>query len=185
MSNIEQWILLIIIIILFLLLCKVYIANLIELRNESEYRDIVEYEVMLAAQLLSVDPKLLNTLGKIRFFPDNSGFFIVIDFNGSLLVHGDYNGNLSDTSKLPFELPVKDIIDTAKQGGGYIRYNYRGNLYQSFIYPVPDSNMILSSGLIIDSAFIKKRQQWKRYDKTMMKRNKETKKYTNNTKIYE
>jgi hypothetical protein len=163
-----QWGLVGILAILSFFLVWSYLKNAIAMRNEAEYRDIVEYQSMLAAALISQNPEIIPSFNKIRYFPDQSGFFVVLDFNGNVLVHGDYSGNLKET--LPFNLPINSIMDTARNGGGYVRYNYKGHVYESFIYVYPGSPYIVCSGLFIDLEYIQRRlDTWKRVDRTLLK----------------
>jgi hypothetical protein len=130
---------------------------------------------MLVANLITQHPDLIPTVGKVRYFPDRSGFFIVLGFDGKVLVHGDYEGSIETTppKQLPFELPINEIITIAKQGGGYLKMNYKGYIYQMFIYSVLNSPYIVCSGLYIDTYHIKQRRtQWKRMEKTIMKKKK-------------
>ena len=167
--------------VLFLLLMFVYCKNFISTRNESEYKDIVELQTMLVADLLNADNGILNSIGKLRYFPDKSGFFFVLDFSGKLLVHGDYDGDISVESNLPFSIPTKEIVEIAKQGGGHLVFNYKGHVYQSFIYSSSSASSSLSSssspspyivcsGLYTDADHIQARSHWRRLDKTMLKR---------------
>lgn len=163
-----QWGLIGVLVLLSFILIWSYLRNAIAMRNEAEYRDIVEYQAMLAAAIISQNPEIIPSFNKVRYFPDQSGFFIVLDFNGNVLVHGDYNGDLKEP--LPFNLPLSAIIDAARNGGGYVRYNYKGHVYESFIYVYPGSSYIVCSGLFIDLEYIQKRlETWKRVDRTLFK----------------
>jgi len=164
-----QHILLCFIFVLFLLLMWNYITNMIHTRNESEYKDITEYQTMLVANLLTKHPVILPSIGKLRYFPDNSGFFMVLNLEGKILVHGNYDGDVSNAEKLPFNVPTKEIVEVAKEGGGYIRYNYKGYIYQTFVYLAPNSPYIVCSGLYVDTQHIQARKRWKRFDKLMLK----------------
>jgi hypothetical protein len=168
MSESIHWGLLGVLGLLLFYLIWSYGKNVIVTRNEAEYRDIVEYQTMLVAALVHKNPKLIPEFQTVRYFPDQSGFFIILDFDGTLLVHGDYSGDL--TQPLPFNWPVTVILDTAKNGGGYIRYNYKGYVYESFIYIYPGSSYIVCSGLFNDHHHIQQRlTQWKRTDRTLLK----------------
>jgi len=147
------------------------------LRNEAEYRDIVEYQTMLTSALLFQNPSILSTLNQIRYFPDRSGFFVVLDFDGNVLSHGDYNGKVDES--LPFNLPITSLIDAAKNGGGYVKYNYKGYIYDSFVYNYPGSSFIVCSGLYNDPEHIQSRvDNWKRVDKSILKTPSSTKRNT-------
>jgi hypothetical protein len=148
------------------------------MRNEAEYRDIIEYQTLLTAALLFKNPSILPTLDKIRYFPDQSGFFIVLNFDGKVLSHGDFENNdtNNDTNNnnsddiLPFQLPVANIIETAKNGGGYVKFNYRGDVYDSFVYNHSGSPYIVCSGLFSDPQHIESRtSRWKRANKCLLK----------------
>jgi hypothetical protein len=138
------------------------------LRNEAEYRDLVEYQTMLTSALLFKNPSILPTLSHVRYFPDQSGFFVVLNFDGNILSHGDYDGNMNEI--LPFNVPVTSIIEIAKNGGGYVKYNYKGYIYDSFVYNYPGSPFIVCSGLYNDPQHIQSRTHlWKRQDKSLLK----------------
>lgn len=156
-------------------LLRLYWKNLIVVRNEAEYRDIVEYQTMLVSALLQKHPELLPSLSRLRFFPDQSGFFIVLNYQGQLLSHGDYEGDL--TPPLPFDWPVAEIVALAKAGGGYVKYNYKGFIYESFVHGLASSPFIVCSGLYTDLQHIRTRlDTWQRVDRTLIKhRSKPTK----------
>jgi hypothetical protein len=165
-----QWGLIGVLILLSVTLIWVYCKNAIATRNEAEYRDIVEYQTMLAAALISQHPSLIPDFQKVRYFPDQSGFFVVLDFTGKVLCHGDYDGDIDQP--LPFNLPINSILETARNGGGYVRYNYKGHIYESFVYVYPGSSYIVCSGLFIDIHHIQKRlDTWTRVDRTLLKSN--------------
>jgi hypothetical protein len=156
-------------VVIIIILLFVYIRHILTLRNESEYRDIVEYQTMLVAAMLAHNPSLLSMIGKIRYFPDQSGFFVVLNYSGQILVHGDYDGDLKSENDLPFVIPVGDMVELAKNGGGYVRYNYQGHVYQSFVFAYPNSPYIVCSGLFSDIYHTDKRQRWKRNDRTVIR----------------
>ena len=169
MSESIHWLLFGGLIILSIILGYGYLKNAIVTRNEAEYRDIMEYQTMLVAALVEQSPAIIPSISKIRYFPDKSGFFTVLNFQGKLLCHGDYDGNLDEKS-LPFNFPVNEIVELAKNGGGYIRYNYKGFIYESFVYVYPDSSYIICSGIYNDLQHIQNRMStWKRVDKTLLK----------------
>ena len=163
-----------VVIVVLLILLRLYISNVMTIRNESEYKDIVEYQTMLLSDILTDNPSILPSIGKLRYFPDKSGFFIVLDYLGKILVHGDFSGDLNGT--LPFDLPVTSITDIAKQGGGYVRFNYKGNIFQLFVYSTPSSSpYIVCSGMNTDVHHIDFRQKmWKRQDRFLMKKSRVT-----------
>ena len=155
--------------LIVVLLLYLYLKYIIVLRNEAEYRDIVEYQTLLTAALLHNTPEILSTLDKIRYFPDQSGFFIVLNFEGEVVSHGDVDSS-SDASPTTFQLPVATIIETAKNGGGYVKYNYKGFIYDSFVYNHVGSPYIVCSGIYNDSQHIESRvDRWKRIDKCLLK----------------
>ena len=167
----QKYFYLTIIILIFLILMKIYITNIITTRNESEYKDIVEYQTMLTANILSQTPSILSSIKNLRYFPDKSGFFIILNYAGKILVNGDYDGDLN--GPLPFDLPTTNIVDTAKQGGGYIKFNYKGNIFQLFVYSIPSSPYIVCSGMFTDVYHIDHRQNtWRRKDRILTKRGK-------------
>lgn len=154
--------------LLLVLLLWTYGKTLIISRNEAEYRDIVEYQTMLASALLQQVPEAVPALARIRYFPDRSGFFLVLDFQGQVLCHGDYDGKLQ--GDLPFHIPVAEMVTLARSGGGYVKYNYKGFIYESFVYASPDSPFIVCSGLFNDLQHIQDRYaNWQRVDKTILK----------------
>lgn len=149
--------------VLIIILISLYIHSIVNVRNESEYRDVVEYQTTLVGNLLLLQPTLLPSLGRIRYFPDQSGFFVVIDYEGKILANGD------PASASAQSFPVQDIIQLAKNGGGYLRHNYRGELYQTFVYANPQSPYIVCSGLFVDSSQMNRRTKWRRTTKMMCK----------------
>ena len=159
-----------IIVIIFFILVRSYVLNIITTRNESEYKDILEYQTMLMANLLAQNPVILPTIGKIRFFPDQSGFFIVFDYSGKMLIHGDYHGDLN--GPLPFEIPASQIVELAQQGGGYLKFNYKGSIFQLFVYSIPSSTYIVCAGIFTDPYHVDHRHcTWKRKDRILAKKN--------------
>jgi len=165
-----QNILIILLVVLFIFLVRTYILHMIDIRNESEYKDIVEYETMLVSSLISANPEFIPTIGQIRYFPDKSGFFVVLNMSGKLLVHGDYEGDLSTPSSLPFALNIPEIVDIARNGGGYLKHNYKGYMFHSFIYASPGSSYIVMSGMYMDTDHIARRHEWKRVNKLIGKK---------------
>lgn len=160
---------LIICIIVLVILLKLFFENVITIRNESEYHNIVEHQTTLVADILKENPNILPTIKKLRYFPDKSGYFIVLDFSGKILIHGEYDGDLNGS--LPFELPVKSIIEIAKNGGGYLKFNYMGFLCKLFVYAAPNSSFIICSGIYTDAEHINDRiQMWKRQNKILPKK---------------
>ena len=167
-----NFILLCVYFVLIVFLLYQYFKYLTILRNEAEYRDLVEYQTLLTAALLFKNPSILSTLDQIRYFPDQSGFFIVLNFDGKVLSHGDYDGDVQVDDILPFHLPVANILETAKNGGGYVKYNYKGYIYDSFVYNHVGSPYIVCSGLYNDPQHIESRvNQWKRVNKSLLKTN--------------
>ncbi len=165
-----MWILCAFFILLLFIIIYNYLRSIIDARNESEYRDIIEYQTTLLGHILAENPNVLPTISKLRFFPDKSGFFIVLNYEGKILSHGDYKGEIKDSTTVPFQLPTREMVEIAKNGGGYIRYNYKGYIYQSFVYSLPTSPYIVCSGLFTDIHHIEKRRnQWKRVDKVLFK----------------
>lgn len=142
-----------------------YFKNTIAMRNEAEYRDIVEYQTMLLAAMIKQNAELVKSAGNLRYFPDSSGFFMVLDLDGKVVAHGD------DEDENSFNLPISEILTVAKEGGGYVRYNYKGNVHDLFIYLYPGSKYIVCSGLFVDNQNITRRlSKWKRYDRTILKK---------------
>ena len=157
--NIILWILYILLVSCFLYYYCRYIRVL---RNEAEYRDIIEYQTMLVAALLEQHPDLLETLQTIRYFPDQSGFFTVLNFEGIIVSQIAQNSNLN--------LPIEVIIETARKGGGYVKYNSQGNIYDSFVYTYPGGKYVVCSGLFNNPHNIHTREQtWKQTDKSLLK----------------
>jgi hypothetical protein len=139
-----------------------YCRYLRVLRNEAEYRDIIEYQTMLIAALLDQHPDLLNTLHTIRYFPDQSGYFTILNFDGKIVSQIPECSNSS--------LPVDIIIETARRGGGYVKYNNQGNIYDCFAYSYPGSKYIVCSGIFNNPHNIQTREhKWKQIDKSLLK----------------
>jgi hypothetical protein len=144
-----------------------YFKNAIAIRNESEYRDIVEHQVMLMSALIKQNPELIKRIENIRYFRDHSGFFIVLDTTGKIVAHGDRES----TEESTLNLPINDILNIAKEGNGYIKYNHRGHIHELFVYICPGSKYIVCSGLFIDNHHVNRRLlNWKRVDRTILKK---------------
>ena len=172
--NTQALILTLFLFVLILLIWN-YLVMFIDTRNESEYRDLMEQQTVLVSKIIQQQSSIIPTIGKLRYFPDKSGFFVVLNYEGKILVHGDYQGNVQDLTNIPFEFPITDITEMARHGGGYIRYNYKGYIYQSFVCSLSNSPYIVCSGLFIDVYHTEKRKkEWKRRDKILFKRPKHT-----------
>lgn len=166
-TNCEIW--LIIGIGLLIFGCVWYIYREIKYaRDESEYKDLLESQVRLVAQIMSdkqnQTPAFIKTVSQLKFFPDQSGSFFIIDFQGNLYCNGDdeFCGvvDLTKPNDLHYQYPYQDIIQAARDGGGYIKFNWKGMQFLAFIQNIPSSNLIIGSGLFTDSSSCKRRKKW-------------------------
>lgn len=155
---------------LLLLYCAWYmICEFKHIRDESEYKDIMETEVSLLAQVLaqaSDQKQMIDIVTNLKYFPDGSGRFFILDYEGNLYCHGEsgFCGriNLRDQSNsLPFNVPHEDIVSIARDGGGYIKYDYYGVQHLAFIQPVPNTKLIVGSSLGVDHNSKMTRKLWK------------------------
>jgi signal transduction histidine kinase len=99
-------------------------------------------------------------LRNIRFFDDLNGYFFVIDFRGYNVVQppapeiqGTYEYDLQDSRGTYL---VRELIDAAKNGGGYVEYfwmNYHLNrevLKIAYTERIPGKDYLIGSGIYLE-----------------------------------
>ena len=147
------------------LLSWIYVKDLIRIRNENEYKNVVEVHAEFLAKLLVADPNLIHCLEEnselLRFLPDGSGFLVVLDDTGKTLFHGNPDG---------CTLPSAEVLETAKLGGGYLRHAHHGRLFQCYVCVIPGSPFVVCSGLFMDTETVKERCDWKQKHQTLSSR---------------
>ncbi|MCX6226236.1 MAG: cache domain-containing protein [Bacteroidia bacterium] len=100
-------------------------------------------------------------LRNIRFFDDMSGYFYVIDFRGYNVVQppapkiqGTYEYDLKDSKGTYL---VRELIDAAKKGGGYVEYywmNYSLNrevMKKAYTEQIPGQDYLIGSGVYLNN----------------------------------
>lgn len=154
------------IVLLFVYAAYYLVREAKHLRDESECRDIMESEVILLSKILSKNSSLdmIKIISKLHYFPDDSGSFFVMDYQGKLWCHSEHDHvgptDLTQSHNLSFHLPHEDIIRVARQGGGYVRYEWHGRQKLTFVHPVANTPYIVGSGLCVDSDSQLRRRVW-------------------------
>lgn len=142
----------------------VYMHRVYIERNESEYQHIVEYQTMLLSALISQESStqsLLTTIPKIRFFPDQSGSFVILNTGGKILTQ----------TQSTYYYPVQRIVELAQSGGGWIRFSVDGSPFDCFVHHLANTDLIVCSGLYADASDIESRSNWKRAKRYLLKEN--------------
>ena len=175
----DGWMVVVAVGVLLLLACWFYARLLSDIRDESECKDIVEAQTHLASQMLAQQPKreTIQAIKNLRYMPDKSGYFYVLDYTGHMYCHGESGiegkyDMTSPTCPLPFSKPVKDIVAVARKGGGFLKYNWKGGQKSTYVCPVAGSNLIICSGLMTDTESVKRRKRWKKVGDKFTKKGK-------------
>ncbi|ADZ90905.1 diguanylate cyclase [Marinomonas mediterranea] len=111
----------------------------------------------LMLEQLPLEP-LLDELSKLRYLDES--YFWVLDFNGVMLMH-PYSPNIVGVSTLSMldrdgDKFVRDIIATARDGGGFVEYSWTkpgGDIQYpkvSYVTLVEELGWIIGSGAYID-----------------------------------
>ena len=104
---------------------------------------------------------ILEKFEELRFFNDKSGYIFIYEFNGDVVMvptnkalTGKNLMDLKDSNGVFF---IKELLATAKQGGGIVRYEFPkvkdGKPFPKFAYSVPFApyNWMLGTGIYVDS----------------------------------
>jgi signal transduction histidine kinase len=95
----------------------------------------------------------------IRFYPDNSGYFYVYDFNCLNIAHAtqkDLQGkNLYDYKDGKGKFVIRELSAAAKKGGGYVEFYWvkpgSKNEFRTLgdVEPMPGPNYIIGTGVYL------------------------------------
>ena len=105
--------------------------------------------------------ELIRTyVNKIRFFPDQTGYFFVYNYDGlniALPNPAEWQGkNLYDQKDLNGKYVIRELSAAAKKGGGFIEYYWikpnSTKHYKKLGYaePIPDTNYFIGTGAYIE-----------------------------------
>jgi len=156
-----------------------WVDHTLELRNECECKDLMECQTNQLATILSNNSsdQLYKTISTMRFFPDDSGSYFVMDYNGTIYADSELGiCEKKDVKEVPVHRPFTKIVDLAKKGGGYVKYEWKGRQKTAYVKPVPEQNLLLCSSMYTDWHSIKKRRKWNLVQKQYTKQGKSNKK---------
>ena len=98
-------------------------------------------------------------ISPVRFYPDNSGYFYVYDFNCVNIAHAiqkDLQGrNLFDYKDAKGNFVIRSLSNAAKNGGGFVEFYWvkPGSRDESkklgYVEPIPGTNYFIGSGVYL------------------------------------
>lgn len=98
-------------------------------------------------------------ISQIRFYPDNSGYFYVYDYNCVNVAHAiqkDLQGkNLFDHKDSRGKFVIRELSAAAKKGGGFVEFYWSkpGSKGESrkmgYVEPIPGTNYFIGSGVYL------------------------------------
>jgi len=98
-------------------------------------------------------------ISPIRFYPDNSGYFYVYDFNCKNIAHAtqkDLQGkNLFDYKDGKGDFVIRNLSNAAKKGGGFVEFYWvkPGSKNESkklgYVEPIPGTDYFIGSGVYL------------------------------------
>ena len=98
-------------------------------------------------------------ISPIRFYPDNSGYFYVYDFNCKNIAHAtqkDLQGkNLYDYKDAKGNFAIRNLSNAAKNGGGFVEFYWvkPGSKDQfkklGYVAPIPGTDYFIGSGVYL------------------------------------
>ncbi len=93
----------------------------------------------------------------IRFYPDNSGYFYVYDYNCVNIAHAtqkDLVGkNLYDYQDCKGKYVIRELAAMAKKGGGFVSYHWvkpgseGEQLKMGYVEPIPGTDYFIGTGV--------------------------------------
>lgn len=165
-----------IIVIIMIFAAWYWFDTLFGIRNESECKNIMEWQTDQIANIISNSNyvnDLFETIRRLRFLPDNSGFYFILDYSGNLYCYGKDNwyGKLNvNKTNLPVSIPFQEIIEKAKKGGGYVKYGWKGRQKSCYISPCKGKSFITCGTIFTDKKSIQQRRKWALHQKGFIKR---------------
>jgi signal transduction histidine kinase len=98
-------------------------------------------------------------ISPIRFYPDNSGYFYVYDFNCKNIAHAtqkDLQGkNLYDYKDAKGNFAIRNLSNAAKKGGGFVEFYWvkpgSGEQFKKlgYVEPIPGTEYFIGSGVYL------------------------------------
>lgn len=95
----------------------------------------------------------------IRFFPDQSGYFYVLDMDGVCIAHAAQpfrdGQDMYDYKDAKGFLVVQEMIETAQKGGGFVEYNWdkpgSEGLFEKlgYVEPIPGTTYFIGAGIYL------------------------------------
>jgi len=97
----------------------------------------------------------------VRFFPDSSGYFFVYNNKGTCVAHATQpeivGKNLTDLQDSSGQFVIKNLIATAKMGGGFVEHGWKKPLAiepqdkLGYVAPIPGTDLFIGSGIYFSS----------------------------------
>jgi signal transduction histidine kinase len=98
-------------------------------------------------------------INPIRFYPDNSGYFYVYDFNCICIAHATQKEllgkNLYDYKEAKGDFVLRNLSNAAKNGGGFVEFYWvkPGSTDESkklgYVETIPGTNYFIGSGVYL------------------------------------
>lgn len=98
-------------------------------------------------------------IGPVRFYPDNSGYFYVYDYNCVNIAHAiqkDLQGkNLYDYKDTKGKFVIRELSASAKKGGGVVEFYWvkPGSKVEArkmgYVEPIPGTNYFIGTGVYL------------------------------------
>ena len=99
-------------------------------------------------------------IDQIRFYPDQSGYFYVYDFDCVNIAHAtqkDLPGkNLRDYKDVKGKYVIRELAAAAEKGGGFVEYywvrpGFKGeHLKIGYVEPIPDTPYFIGTGVYLE-----------------------------------
>ncbi len=96
----------------------------------------------------------------IRFYPDDSGYFYVYNYNCINIAHATQKNlvgkDLSDFKDEKGKFVIRELVKAARQGGGFVEYYWikpgeeGQHLKIGYVEPIPGTNYFIGTGVYLD-----------------------------------
>ena len=96
----------------------------------------------------------------IRFYPDNSGYFYVYNYNCVNIAHATQKKlvgkDLSDFQDEKGKFVIRELVKAARRGGGFVEYYWikpgaeGEHLKIGYVEPIPGTNYFIGTGVYLD-----------------------------------
>lgn len=141
---------------------------------EKELKDIVDVmaQTLVSAMGNDLDERGVHTvfssiISRVRFFPDDSGYYFIYKKGGVVFVHGaqpDLEGkNLIDFQDPKGNFLIRKLDHVASRGGGYVQYVWEkpGQGLQpklSYARMIPGTEYWIGTGVYIDNIHVQEKE---------------------------